>query len=48
MIESVIIDWIMRIGNSLRVMNGLEPLSIEQAKEVYKEFRVRILKGEGE
>ena len=45
MIESVIIDWIMRIGNSLRAMNGLEPLTIEQAKEIYKEFRARILKG---
>ena len=48
MIESVIIDWIMRIGNPLRIMKGLEPLTLEQAKEIYAEFMARILKGEGE
>ena len=44
MIESVIIDWIMRIGNSIRAMNGLEPLTIEQAKEIYKAFYDMVLK----
>ena len=44
MIEAVIIDWIMWIGNSHRAMNGLKPLTIEQAKEIYKAFYDMVLK----
>ena len=42
MLYQTIINWILSVGNALRIKKGLEPLTPTQAKDIYKKFHAMV------
>jgi len=42
MLYQHIIEWILTVGNTLRIKKGLEPLTPTQAKDIYKKFHAMV------